>query len=234
MPISQLSAILLSLFLFLLPAGIWTEQTYTDAWPSRLFESEPEEKIEPDTPLFISGTFLPNTISQSTTLSASDSPIILNGATTISPSGSLTLLPGTRIFTGKMSRLIVEGTLNINGADRRPVTFTTNEKYSDDQTWLGITVEASGRANIKQTVIKYGSPGLTCLKDSTASINNSTIAIGSLGIYTETTNCAITNSVIQDVRDGIISIGAKPTLNNVDITATLKNTINFKKLIIDN
>ena len=168
MPISQLSAILLTIFLLLIPAGIWAEQTYFDIWHDHLISPEREQRTSPRTPLFEFGTTLPDTIDQPITLSASDNPIILSGTTTISPSGNLTLAPGTQIYTHFMSQLIIEGTLIANGTDQQPITFTTNEQHPDDQTWLGIMVKETGRANINHAIIKYGSPGLSCLTRSTA------------------------------------------------------------------
>ena len=129
----HLPTIILALALLLVPVAIWFESAEADTWQARLLL--PKLALEPDrhTPRLSSGTFLPPEIRQDLTLTPQDNPIIIAKTSRILPGVTVTIQPGTRIFAHEFSSLLIEGTLSSNGTAQKPVTFTSNERWSSLQ-----------------------------------------------------------------------------------------------------
>ncbi|MCH8748441.1 hypothetical protein IH781_01695 [Patescibacteria group bacterium] len=215
----HLPTIILALALLLVPVAIWFESAEADTWQARLLL--PKLALEPDrhTPRLSSGTFLPPEIGQDLTLTPQDNPIIIAKTSRILPGVTVTIQPGTRIFAHEFSSLLIEGTLSSNGTAQKPVTFTSNERHPDNQIWAGLVFAPDSQSQLSYTDFSYATPAITCQPDSQLTANHITIEYASLGLFTESPTCQLINSVIKNVRDGVISLGFPVQFTNTKVFA---------------
>lgn len=157
--------------LLLLPVALWLEREHLPAWGSRLAFPPAQDEPNRHTPLISQGTFLPPTITEQVTLTAKDNPVILPAATTITKAGALTIEPGAIIMVHEYGQLIVDGRLHINGTEKEPVTFLTNESHPANQMWGGIIFNPSGNGSIAHATFEHASPAISCLNTNNIAIN---------------------------------------------------------------
>ena len=205
--------------LLLVPAAIAIEKAEPRLWSDRLILPSFTAQENLHTPREYIGTFLPPTISTSRTLTIKDSPVILTKTTTIPLGVTVTLEPGVEVFAHEYGALVVNGMLVVNGIADNNVVFTTNEKHPTNQTWSGIVFGPTGHGTIQHTHLKYGSPGITCAAGSAVVIQNTTIELGSVGVFTQSPNCSITQSIIKNVDTGIVSFQQQTSLLDTLVTA---------------
>jgi hypothetical protein len=215
------STIALMLVCAVLPVAAWVEQQEPTMWTKSLIAPFLDPEPNRHTPQHSQGTFLPPLIAKDTTLTPSHNPVLLTTSTRIAPGATLTLAPGTTVFAHEFAQLIVEGTLRIAGESTAPVTFTTNELHPTNRTWSGILFAPGSAGTIQHATIRYGSPALSCLSNSSVSMNAINIMTGSAGLFTSSKKCTVSNSVISDVRDGIIALNVaiESQITNTDISA---------------
>ena len=215
-----LSTALLVVAFILLPIAIWAEQADSKVWYNRLAIPEFEPGPNRHTPRHADGTILPPIIRKNLRLTLNDNPVLLTATTRIIPGVTVTADPGTDFYAYEFAQLIVEGTLSLSGTPTNPITLTSNEVHPLNQTWGGIVITNTGQANITHTKFRYGSPAITCLPSSHTVVTDTLIEIGSLGLFTASRTCSITNSTIRGVRDGVTAIGVEPQVTNTIITAS--------------
>lgn len=210
---------LISLALLVTPLLTWTAINRPVLWQDRLVLPELTNTPLPGTPLHQTGTVLPDEVTDTRYLTSADNPVLLNNHVTVKPSGRLIISGGTAIYARRFSSLRILGQLEVAGTAEEPVLFTSNEMNSEDQVWSGIIVSGSGRANFKYAGLHFASPGLTCLPGGKTVFSHGVIKAISLGIYSETNDCLITDSRLFSTRDGVISRNAQPILTNTTIIA---------------
>lgn len=215
----QLSTIILSITLALLPLAVWVEHSAFRTWHNRL--AIPDLIAEPNrhTPIKTEGTFLPPIIDDDYALTADDNPIILSRQTRIAPEASLTIGPGAMIFAHEFSQLEVAGKLTVAGTKETPVVFTSNEEHPANQTWGGIIATAGSVVDIKGAIIADASPAVSCLAASRTKVTDTEIKRGSMGVFQTGDNCLISRSFINGSRDGIVAVNTKPQLEKTEVVA---------------
>lgn len=191
--------------LILIPAAVALERLEPEAWPDRLAFFPGKDEVSRHTPLHSDGTFLPPRLTQDTTFTPEQNPIILAHQTEIAPGVAVTFTSGTHIFAHEFSELAVLGTLHMQGSETQPIILTTNERHPQNQLWNGIIVEPGGQAEITRAQFHFASPALTCETDSTASLTNSEIHKALIGIFTNSPTCTFSGNRIQSIRDEIVS-----------------------------
>jgi hypothetical protein len=220
----HISAVLLSVALLALPLTVAIEHARADIWSNRLLVPLFSPTINRHTPLQPIGYILPPTLKTNQTLPA-DQLIILTKITRI-PKGVTIIIPaGVDIYVHEFGQLVVEGELKIEGTSQQPVSFLSNELHPDNQVWGGIVFEAGSRGQVTHTRFEYASPAVSCLAESRVALDHIGIRFGSVGIFTTSSLCQITNSQIEAVRDGIIAQGFTPTLLKTTINASHQNLI---------
>lgn len=214
--------------LVLIPLAVWIEHSDAPVWNERLLWPVFQEEPNRHTPRYPLGTFLPPTITQDMTFSAKDNPIILAGTTTIAPGVQVTFEPGMMMVVHEYGQIIVEGMLSVRGSAEQPVRITSNEEHIDNRVWTGIVIQSGGQATMNHAIIRYASPAVSCMAQSKATISNSLIEFGNLGIYTESPACAVTASTIRSVRDGVIAVGVEePAIQATTIRARNKDILTY-------
>lgn len=219
MSITNFSTYILIATLMLIPGAIWFEHAEPTVWAQRLALPTFKEEPSRHTPQYAQGTFLPPIITTDTILGPEDNPVLLTTTTRIASGATLTITAGTNIYAHEFAHLIVDGRLDAIGTNDKPITFTTNELNTNNQTWAGITINKEATSTINNAMILYASPAITCTQKATATITNTNITKGSAGVVTASSTCSVTNTTITRVNDGIIAINVDPQLNNTTITA---------------
>ncbi len=223
-------SILLAIILLGMPAAALVEQSEIELWNNRLlwplFSPEPDRH----TPILPLGTFLPPLINRDMTFTRADNPVILAGITTIPAHATLTIEAGTRVVIHEYGQLKVQGQLLILGTASEPVHFTSNEEHVENRVWGGLVLNPASRSVISHATFRYASPAISCLGGSQARIDSITIELGNLGIFTSGDHCAITNSTLRHVRDGMISLGPEPKITNTTISASRAPTSSYDSL----
>ncbi|HLD26016.1 MAG TPA: hypothetical protein VJC05_03170 [Candidatus Andersenbacteria bacterium] len=215
----QLSTVIFTITLLGLPLALWAEHADSRVWNQRLaiptFEPEPARH----TPREITGTYLPPIITSDRTLTAEGSPYLLTTTTRVAPGATLTVNAGTAILTHEFASLTIEGTLRADGTREAPVLFASNEAHPLNQTWAGLQVAAGGRATMSHITLTAASPAISCLPDSIVHIDHATISDSSLGLFATSSSCRLTNSSLQNVYDGIVTIDTNIPMSNTTIWA---------------
>jgi len=202
--------LLLTIALLLLPSLIWLEQAEASLWNNRLLIPFLEEEPNRHTPLNPTGTYLPPTISQDTSLSPDHSPYILNHEVIVTPDATLTILPGVTLLAHEFSQLTINGQLISQGAAANPIHFISNEVHPDNQLWNGLIFTDTGRGHITHTTFQHATPAITCGGTSQVSLNNIFIEQTSLDIFSQSPNCVLANSRLKSIRDGFIAMSHQP------------------------
>lgn len=205
--------------LLLVPAAILAENTAGRVWNERLFAPTYQDEVNLHTPQITDGTYLPPAITENTTYTIDDSPLILTGATMVPVGATLTLNSGVRVVAHEFAALTVEGTLAAAGTAEQPIVFTTNEVHPDNQTWGGIIVERTGQANLQHVLVEYASPALSCLPNSRVNAKSFHARFGLVGLYTESSRCTLRNSRLQAIQHGIVAVGVEPTISETSISS---------------
>jgi hypothetical protein len=228
------STLLFTVVLIVLPSLIfWGERAYDEVWKQPLLLKPTVSDPPIDTVLEQSGTFIPATISTSITYTATDSPLIITEPTTIPTAVTVTIEPGVDIVVNEFASLDVFGTLLLSGTAAKPIQLRTNQANPDQQTWAGILAHPGGVLHVSHATITDASPGISCLKDSTAAVSNVDIAATLVGIYIESDNCRMTDSRIRATEDGIVAVGIKPSITNTTISAGQEEVRVLQQLTTD-
>lgn len=198
------STILAIAIILLIPLAMWVEREENFTWASRLIFPSFTQEPNRHTPIISEGTFLPPTMSGNLTISDKQNPVILSGITTIPAGSSLTISKGVVIYAHEYAAFIVEGSLHIQGTPVDQVRITTNEKHPVNQVWAGIITKAQGNTTIEHARIAFASPAISCLKDSTVSVKNTTLEDGNTGIWQGTQSCTAENSTFKRIHDDYV------------------------------
>ena len=98
-----------------------------------------------------SSSFIPSTISETTSLTKTNSPYFVNDNITVEPSAILTIEEGVQILFNEGSSILVKGALNINGTNEEPIELTS---YYPGEEWGGVFFEdAIGTSNLHHVLI---------------------------------------------------------------------------------
>lgn len=213
--------------LILVPLLVWLERVEPKVWAERLFTPGSAAEGPRHEPLVTDGNYLAPVITKETELDSS-TPIIIADIVRIPSGVTLRLTEGAAVFVHEYGKLVVEGRLEVLGTTDHPVTFTTNETNVANRYWSGIVFTSGSSGAIWNTTIHHASPAITCHQNSITSINDSRIAYGNLGIYTESANCLFDNVSMSHVINGIIAKGIDPALTNMTITAKDQKVKIFK------
>lgn len=87
-------------------------------------------------------------IYNNTTWYASNSPYIVTGDVAIYPGNTLTVEAGTMIKFDQDKRLIVRGTLLLNGEPKETIILTSNKQNPAMSDWVGIVIENDQGGNV--------------------------------------------------------------------------------------
>ncbi|MBI1834131.1 MAG: hypothetical protein HYR90_04900 [Candidatus Andersenbacteria bacterium] len=211
--------ILLALFtLIIVPLLIWLEKVEPKVWVERLLSPDGLSEGPRHQPLVTDGIFLPPVILENMTLTKA-MPVIIPGVVRVPKGITLRIEEGTTVFVHEYGQLLVEGELIAVGTETNPLHFTTNETHVANQTWAGIVFAPQSKGTITDATFHHASPTITCGKESVVALNHATITLGNLGIYTESVNCRIQNSLIEHVTNGVIGIGFTPVVIATTINA---------------
>ena len=216
-----ISAALCAIILIVAPLAVWAEHTYPHQWQDRLLWADFFPEPDRHTPVTVNGTFLPSIIQGDTTYTANDSPLLLVGETTVAPGATLRLEPGVHIYAHEYASILVEGSILLTGTPQDPILLTTNEAHLENQVWGGVVLTPSSTAQVSHAKFMYASPAVSCMAGSRAAIANTDILFGNSGIFTNSPDCAISNSTIMNSRTGITSINAAVQSTNTAIRASI-------------
>jgi len=93
-------------------------------------------------------------------------PYIINGAVTIKNGATLSIQPGAKIYFHKDALMNVEGNLMAGGTFTEPIEFCSDRLettyLNEPGQWKGIYIKQSGSGNIRNSIIKNASVGITC------------------------------------------------------------------------
>lgn len=225
---AYIPTLLIILVFIAAPAAIWLERSERTVWNERLFLPSFFKDVNRHTPVHDIGTYLPPVISKNMHLTPEQNPILISGAVTVPKGVTLTIAPDVNMYVHEYGLLNVEGTLRIQGSTENPVILTTNEQHLENRTWSGIVFHEGSSGTISFAHIRHASPAVSCGSGSTVSIQNSNLSFGNVGIYTESNECVISNSVVESVQDGIIAVGVPVHINNTKIDADENETRIFE------
>ena len=127
---------------------------------------------------------LPETISSDLTVTGN---LTISSNTTILDGATLTILEGTTLTFQNNSKLIVNGTLNVNGTSGNKVIFDFQTPYSSDGEYNGIDIKQGGSATIYYAEIKNAQYGIKAEKTA-ITVENSDIHNCVIGTYLYWTN----------------------------------------------
>ena len=215
----HISSLLLGVVLLLAPAAVVLEKADGQLWQERLLRWGLEEEPNRHTPVHTQGTFLRPQINEDTTLTRRDNPVIITGTTLVPAGVRLTIEEGTRVYIHEFGELVIAGQLTATGSADQPVIFSSNEAHQQNRTWNGIRIEQDGQANVSHAIIRYGSPAIACLPGSNALLKNIEVYFSSLGLFTQSAACALQDSRLLHVYDGVVGVGLEPRVTNTTISA---------------
>ncbi len=190
--------------ILLIPLAMWVERQENFTWVNRLISPSFTEEPNRHTPIVSEGTFMPPTISGTIHITAAQNPVILSTITTIPAGSSLMISKDVVIYAHEYAAFVVEGSLNIQGTPTNPVHLTTNEQHPTNQVWAGIITKSQGKTTIENARISFASPAISCLKDSTVSVKNTTVEDGNTGIWQGTQNCTSENITFKRMHDDYV------------------------------
>ena len=81
------------------------------------------------------------------------------------------------------------------------------------------TFTAAVTATATDITLTAASPAISCLPDSIVHIDHATISDSSLGLFATSSSCRLTNSSLQNVYDGIVTIDTNIPMSNTTIWA---------------
>lgn len=90
------------------------------------------------------------------TLTAAQSPYLMDCSVTIDTGGKMTVQPNVRLEFGSTRRLEVKGTLNLVGNAPGDIVLTSNKESKTPGDWEGVTVRANASATLTGFTIEYG------------------------------------------------------------------------------
>jgi PKD repeat protein len=124
---------------------------------------------------------------------------VTNANITINEISNLTVNPGETLrFNGTLN-LTVSGSLDVNGLEGLMATFTSNKTTPSPGDWQGVIFNTTEASN--------------------SNLNYLNISYAMVGIYCDGSSPTIANSIITECSDnGILSVGASPTINEVEIS----------------
>ncbi|MGH8240222.1 MAG: right-handed parallel beta-helix repeat-containing protein, partial [Steroidobacteraceae bacterium] len=153
-----------------------------------------------------------------TTLTAGASYQVL-GTLFVGTGKSLTIPAGTTLrFNGSETRLIVDGTLNVQGTSGSLVTLTSGRATPARGDWRGILLRSGSAPLIEYALIEWAVRGVELVSGASATIRNSTIRnFSDSGIYMTGTTAAtlLSGNTIDDLNDQSTCLylnSASPTL----------------------
>ena len=155
--------------------------------------------------------------------------IIVQGDVIVPKNITLTIDKGTRAKFSKGSKLLIEGSLYVEGQINNPIHLSSGEPQQKPGDWNGIIfTESSSNAKIQYCVIDFHTQ-ILCQSDS-INIANSVIAEGSIaGITCISSSPTIEDSMITRNLVGILcERSASPNINHNAITANITNGIECK------
>lgn len=198
----KISSYLLGIaIIVLLPLAFLIEHRENNTWVNRLIFPDFVSEENRHTPIITDGTFLPPVVSENTHLTVNQNPIILSGTTTVPKHVSLVIEPDTTIYAHEYATLIVEGTLIIQGTDKKPVTFTTNEKHPSNKVWSGIMTQAGGHTTIDHARLSFASPAISCVAGSQVAVKNTRLEDGNTGIWQASSTCTTEETTFKRIHD---------------------------------
>ena len=196
-------------------------------------------------PSLAQATTLPGTISSNQTWDAAGSPYVANDWVTIPSGVTVTVDPGAVIKLERSVKLIVDGTLDVEGTSSNPVTFTSlrDDSISGDtngdgtatspaqQDWRGIVFDSGGGGEIHHANINYtgwfGFAGIQAQSGSSlTAITDSEIDHGYQAISLPPGNTtSISGNTLAHNGAGIYTAGGSPEIadNTISDCASLES-----------
>jgi len=182
--------------LLVLPALLTLYVQHPDPWAKSVIPLFQNETIPRHTPRFTEGLLLPDTLTQSQRITRESGPVLIRGAVRVPPGIRLTLEPGVSVYASEFSTLKIEGELVARGSAELPILFSTNELSSDNQLWNGLLFLPGSRGNIEHATIESADPAISCKNGSTVSVQHALLSNTSLGVFSESSSCAVTDTRI--------------------------------------
>ncbi len=98
-----------------------------------------------------SSSFIPSNISETTSLTKSNSPYFVNDNITVESSATLTIEEGVQVLFSEGSSILVKGALNIDGTEEEPIKL---QSYYPGEEWGGVFFEdATETSNLNHVLI---------------------------------------------------------------------------------
>lgn len=163
--------------------------------------------------LYTAGTPLAGTVS-ARTLTAAESPYLLRGTVLVPQAVTLTLEPGTTVAAAEGARLLVEGTLHARGT-----AWQSNQAHPARRLWHGIVAQRGGSVEIRDTVIRDASAGLTCGPGGSLYASRVSLQDNAAGVVTlrGSRTCFLEGLRAVSGRVGFQLIGGAPILKDITV-----------------
>lgn len=122
---------------------------------------------------------------------------------TIAAGAQLTLQQGTRIEFGSGRRLVINGTLRVNGTTTSNALFTSNLASPTKGSWVGIVVAAGANVTINNALIEWASTAIDAASGTSFTLSTSTIRnfSGNGIVFNGVSTATITSSTIDNLTD---------------------------------
>lgn len=135
------------------------------------------------TPAHTEGKLLPQHIEETTTLGPEDGLILIHTMVTVRQGATLTIRPGTTVAVSEYGGIRVHGILNVQGTEKNPVSFISNELNEMNRSWNGILYEKTSSGTIEHAVFHHASPAISCSMAGKVTIRDNTYLFGNLELY---------------------------------------------------
>ncbi|MCB1853004.1 MAG: right-handed parallel beta-helix repeat-containing protein, partial [Gammaproteobacteria bacterium] len=225
--------------------GNWWGTTYRTSIHAKLYDSFDQATYSPTVDFTgyldgLNGSPVPVVLLQgdldSDAILTSEIAYEVQGALRVLPGVTLTLQAGTILrLDGMANRLIVEGSLIVQGTETEPVVFTSGQEASNTGDWGGLFIaESATLVVIEHAGIRYannaiefapslleesGTCDTLCIRYSSFEYNNTAIVIDNASPWIER------NLIQYNLDDGIHLIDASPNIRANTIRANGNNGV---------
>jgi MYXO-CTERM domain-containing protein len=161
--------------------------------------------------------------------------VVARGATLTFQPGAEFLFLGTDLMAGGVDpgriEVRVEGTLEADGTNSRPVRFTSAKASPQPGDWYGVLILSNTEAfNVSQVNLGYAVRGVTLTNNDHVVAGSTIHHCSDAGIYVDDGTPNVEQVVLHDNRDGLAVVNTA----NVDLTGvTIRHSSNVGLRVVD-